>query len=236
MPVIRNTLLSLLSASATAAFAFTAAADPAWPMLFREAALPALPEQAPSVSYKVELVDLDDTEAGSLEYSISAPAEQTPIVTIHSFPSDTDEDDKQEFEEELNAEADGDIWCDDHNENVGGPITLVSENDTEAVYSFPANPKNADDKQERKMLERSIVTVTIDKSTKEVSHFSYELTEPFKPVIVAKINTFKMEGTCASHPAGRPVISTVKITVAGKAMGKTFSQTQVQTYSDIQIN
>ena len=236
MPNTRTKLILLSAITVGCLIPATAIADPSWPDLFKEAAIPNQTAELVSMSYDVKAIQDDGEEKYTLKYKIEIPEATSPSVTVHEFPEGIDESDKKELLAELNEDIDGDIWCDDHKDNVGGPVTLVSEDDNEAIYTFPANPETAEDKVERKMLERSVVTITIDKAKKEVSKFHYELQKPFKPAVIAKINEFTMEGSCTSHEFGRPVISDVIVTIAGKAMGQSFNQNTFQTFSGIQIN
>ncbi len=236
MSAKRANLILLSAVSAACLIPTTALADPSWPELFREAAIPNETSQLTSMSYDVQATQADGEEQHVLKYKINIPAEAKPSVTVNEYPAGIDESDKKELLEDLQADIDGDIWCDDHKDNVGGPVTLVSENDKEAIYTFPANPESAEDKVERKMLERSVVTITVDKARKEVSKFQYDLQKPFKPAVIAKINEFTMEGSCTSHEFGRPVLSDVTVRVAGKAMGQSFNQSTVQSFTSIQIN
>ncbi|MFC7291175.1 hypothetical protein [Hirschia litorea] len=229
----RARFLSILLPAFGLAMPLSANADPTWPHLFKEAALPKSDATPAKVSYQSEIIQVDDEEWGKLVYQIENSAETGIKVRVETFPT---EGDQADIEEELNEDQDGEIWCDDYNEIIGGPVELVSETDSEAIFSFNANADSAEDKQERKILGKTRITVNVDKSLKEITQFKYELTESVKPMMVAKIDTFELVGTCASHENGRPIVTKVATKITGRAMGQSFGQNSLQTFKNFTVS
>ncbi len=222
-------VLAMLVMSAGAAQADNAS----WPDLFREAAIPKA-NDAP-VAYDVEVSFGEASENGEeqrrLVYSVMAPLEGNRTVDLTSFPDNMDRD---EILEDL-ADPDGDIWCDDYRDIVGGDVVLRSETDQTATFAFPANPDSAEDRQERKIMKKVQITVEVDKATKRVLNFHYALTEPVKPMVVAKVKTFEINGQCNADAGERPVVTSVEMKVSGSAMGQSFDQRTLQTHSNVRL-
>lgn len=229
----RASFLSILLPAFGLAMPLSAKADPTWPQLFKEAALPKNDATPAKVSYQSEIIQVDDQEWGKLVYQIENSAETGIKLSIETFPT---EGDQADIEEELNEDQDGEIWCDDYNEIIGGPVELVSETDSEAIFSFNANANSTSDKNQKKILEKTRITVNIDKALKEITKFNYTLTEPVKPMMVAKVNSFELQGTCLSHPNGRPIVTQIATQMSGQAMGKSFGQNSLQTFSNFIIS
>ncbi len=232
--MLSKTKLATLIISTGAMFASPIAnADPSWPDLFREAALPKTSSVPSLVSYDVEIIQKEDDEWGKLKYNVESRPETDIQITVDSYPTKAKQD---EVKNDLLAKEELDIWCDNHDSVVGGNVELVSETETEAQFSFPVNVEKYLDKREKKMMEKTVVTVTIDKDIKEVTRFEYSLTSPFKPAVVAKVTKFELMGTCKSHASGRPIVEQISISLEGKAMGQSFSQNTLQTFSDVSID
>ncbi len=198
-----------------------------WPALFREAALPKGDDF--SIQFETRIEDQKDSEWGHLRYLATYTPGAGRDITILHLPTDAKYDQmKKNLEQNENG-----IWCDDYTDVVGGPVELVSETTEEAVFSFPANPKAAFDKYQKKVWEKTRVTLNIDKAKGVVKTFSYKLEEPVKPVIVAKVTQMEISGRCEAQVDGRPVVTHIETTVLGSAMGNTIDQSRIQTISEI---
>ncbi len=225
----RIKLFPLLALSSACVFVQAANADATWPELFKQAATPKADFAPLNVSYVTEITQIGDEDWGKLTYKTNNSPQTGIVIDVDTYPN---KGDKEDIVSELSSDEDADIWCDDYQDIVGGPVELVSETDAHAIYSFAANAETADDKQEKKILSKTKVTVTVDKQLKEITSFNYMLTEPVKPMMIAKINTFQLEGHCASHDIGRPIVTQISTKVSGKAMGQSFDQDSLKTFTD----
>ncbi len=228
----RIKLIPLLALSSACVFGQIANADASWPELFKEAAIPKADVTPLSVSYVTEITQIGDGDWGKLTYKTKSHPQTGITIDVETYPN---KGDKEDIISELSSDEDADIWCDDYQDIVGGPVELESETDAYAIYSFAANAETAEDKQEKKILSKTKVTVIVDKQLKEVTSFNYVLTEPVKPMMIAKINTFDLEGRCTSHDNGRPIVTQISTKVSGKAMGQSFDQDSLQIFTNFSI-
>lgn len=205
-----------------------------WPALFREAALPKADDAG--VAFDVEILtqsanDEDESGEQRIAYSVTAPIGSRRLIDLTELPDDMDRD---EFIEDV-EDPDSDIWCDDYKDVVGGEVVLREETDSTAIYAFPVNPDAADDKQERKIMKKVEVTVEVDKAEKRILNFAYRLTEPVKPMVVAKVRTFELIGQCAAGIGARPHVASIMTKVAGSALGQSFDSITHQTISNVRL-
>ena len=77
---------------------------------------------------------------------------------------------------------------------------------------------------EKKMMKKLKGTVTLDKSDGSVLAFNMKLPKPYKPAMVAKINSFEMDATCARAPDGRTFVEAFDFKIAGSAMMQSFDE------------
>lgn len=134
-------------------------------------------------------------------------------------------DEFQEGIEEMDAEADGDIWCTDFAEMVPTNAQATTQDDASVTYEFTPVAGADADKTEQKMMKKMNGTVTLDKSDGAVLAFSMSLPKPYKPAIVAKINRFQMDASCSRAPDGRTYIASFDFDIAGSAMMQDFDET-----------
>ena len=127
----------------------------------------------------------------------------------------------KEFEDnirDMEAETDGDIWCTSFAEMVPETAELVSSDDAAATYTFVPVPEADADGMEKKMMKKITGIVTLDAEDGAVLDFKMRLPKPYKPAMVAKINVFEMNASCARAPDGRTYVEDFSIEIAGSAM------------------
>ena len=191
-----------------------AAADPILEMMR------SLSKDGPIYSYEMTYQDAEFTARGTIDPS--QPEGQRISVTDPD-PSEWS-DDFRDGLEEMDAETDGDIWCADFAEMVPDNATRTSETDTSAIYAFTPQPEADADNTEKKMMKKLDGTVTLDKSDGSVLAFNMVLPAPYKPAIVAKINAFEMDATCARAPDGRTFVESFNFAIEGSAMMQSFNE------------
>ena len=192
-----------------------------WPDLFAKA-VAAKPGQTEVFSYETANIDGEGKE--SFRYRFDP--DKTPRFEVLSAGGEFDEKRREERLKQLEEEG-GDIWCDDMADRVKGDVRTISETPDAVTFAFTPTDPEADD-TERKMIERTEATITVDRATQTITDFSYTLLKPFKPVIVAKVHSFELKANCEPAPNGRPYFRTLTIDVDVSALGKRQQQTNVQ--------
>src|SRR6056297_2088387 len=145
-------------------------------------------------------------------------------LELVSPSDDTLSDDFRDSLEEIDAEANGDIWCADFAEMVPEDASKTEENDTSVTYTFTPIPEADADKNEQKMIKQLDGVVTVDKSDGAVLAFNMTLPKPYKPALVAKIDSFKLAATCDRAPDGRTYVERFNFDIAGSAMMQSFEE------------
>ena len=154
---------------------------------------------------------------------VDPSAEEGKRITV---TSPAPEDWPEEFAEglaEMDKDVDGNIWCSQFADTIPASATLQEETGTTARYTFTPIPDPADE-NDAKIMKHIQGTVVID--TREPAILSYQLTapKPFKPAVVAKIETFDMRVSCARAPDGRTYVQDMSVHVAGSAMMQSFEE------------
>lgn len=207
----RTLALGALASSAV----LTAAADPVLDMM-RSASI-----EGPVYAYEMTYTGEGVVASGKVDPS--QPEGQR--IQIYS-PSEDDL--SKEFKaglKEMDADADGDIWCTEFAEMVPSNATQTEQDETTVTYAFTPEPGDDADKTERKMMKQLNGTVTLSKSDGAVLAYNMVLPKPYKPAMVAKINRFEMAAACNRAPDGRTYIEQFKFDIAGSAMMQSFDET-----------
>ena len=193
-----------------------------WPDLFAKA-VAAKPNQTETFSYETVNVDGEGKELFRYRFD----PQKSPRFEIVSASEEGNEKRRAERMKRLEEEGD-DIWCDDMADRVKGDVRTVKETPKAVTYAFTPTDPDADD-MERKMIERTEATVTVDRATQTITDFTYTLLEPFKPVFVARVHSFDLKAKCVPAPNGRPYFKTLTIDVDVSALGKRQQQKNTQT-------
>ena len=146
-------------------------------------------------------------------------------VTIYSPAKEDWPKDFEKGLKEIDADADGDIWCAGMMEGVPETAELVSNEDGIARYAF--QPK-ADDKSDEKFMKHLTGTIDIDTSDGAVLGFSMASIKAFKPNVMVKIKSFQMSAACERAPDGRTYAAEVETRVSGSAAMQSFEDGNVR--------
>ncbi len=202
--------LSILAAGLT----LPAAADPVLDMMRN------LSKDGPVYAYEMTYSEADIVAAGTIDPS---QPEGERIQVTSPAESEWTEDFREGLDE-MEAETDGDIWCADFAEMVPNKVSALDESETTVTYAFTPQPEADADGMEKKMMKKLNGTVTLDKSDGSVLAFNMKLPKPYKPAIVAKIENFEMDATCARAPDGRTFVESFDFKIAGSAMMQKFDE------------
>ena len=176
--------------------------------------------------YAYEMI-YDDGEVRATG-EIDATRPEGERVSVSSPAKDTWSDDFRESIAEMDAEADGDIWCQDIGEHVPETVELVEETAERATYVFRPRPEADADGTDKKFFRNLVGEITVDKTDPAILAFSMRAPKPFKPAFVAKIEAFELAITCARAPDGRTYVETMSTMIRGSAMGQKFDEGHVQ--------
>ena len=185
-----------------------------------EAAL-AAPTEGPSYRFDLK-VEGDDLKA---EAQVDPSLPEGERLTLISPAADTLEGDAAERYEQLRENTSGDkIWCSSFNENIPADAKMISESGEAAVYSF--TPLPGEDKESAKLYKHLTGRVTVSKQAPGILAFEMFAEKPFKPAMVAKIDSFRMKVNCAAAPDGRTYVRDMTMDVSGNAMMQPFNQSE----------
>lgn len=188
----------------------------------------AAPADGPLYMFDV-VVQNSDTEA-MIRVDPSRPEGER--LNVISPPQKDWTDDFRKLVKQMDADTDGDIWCQHFGENIPADAALVAESPTTATYTFKpqkgAKPDDLDDIY--KYLTGKVVVAKDNPAILSVEMVSEK---PFRPLPIAKIKSFKLNFDCARAPDGRTHISRVDVAINGSAMMKEFSEAEHQTISNL---
>tara|TARA_X000000950_G_scaffold243510_2_gene298844 strand:+ start:186780 stop:187472 length:693 start_codon:yes stop_codon:yes gene_type:complete len=202
-----------------------AQADESWPDLFREA-VGDFDGQDEAHRYDMSVVSGDGDML--FRYSFD-PMQATPL----QIEERSEEISEEDILEGL-SDDEGDIWCDGMQEQVLGNVALVSEDEATATFTYTPTTRPDADSMERQVVERTVATAVVDKATRQISSFSYHLPQSFKPIIVARVHTFDLNGTCVAGPSGRRFISEMTVSIDISAMGSRHTETTIQRVENVE--
>ena len=115
---------------------------------------------------------------------------------------------------QIDAEADGDIWCGSMLDAVQADAELVSNDNRVARYAFTPKPEG---KEDAKFMKHLSATIDIDQSDGSVLGFSMFSKKAFKPNFMVKVNSFRMDASCSRAPDGRMYAAEVETKVSASA-------------------
>lgn len=176
--------------------------------------------EGPAYAYDMNYDDGSIAAAGRVDPT--KPVGQRIVVT--SPPEAAWSDDFRNGLAEMDAETKGDIWCSDFAANIPGDAKRLAETPEHVSYVFTPEPDADADKNEKKVFKRLKATALIDATDGAVLSYRMSLPKPFKPMMVAKIDTFDMNVACARAPDGRTYVRRFELDIAGSAMMQAFDE------------
>ncbi len=135
--------------------------------------------------------------------------------------------------ERLQARTGGDIWCSRFMVNIPASARRISEAADRATYRFTPQPGPDEDGDIARAYRHLEGTAILDSATGHILNFTLIAPKPFKPAVVAKVDTFSMDVDCAAAPDGRTHIETFRLDLNGSAMMQAFSQTEARRVSNL---
>lgn len=195
---------------------------------------PAALAQTPSV-LAAALSPRQDTTTFAYEFTLSDTGSRPMSLRGRIDPSRpegqrveileaTGEDvDTEEIDERMEANADGDIWCDSMFSGADGAVTEQPAPAGQRAYAFTPMARPDAESDERKMFSRLSATAIVDQETGALKSSRAVLDKPWKPNIMAKISQFELSVECAMAPNGRAYAETINTKISGSALGQSFT-------------
>ncbi|MEO1661301.1 MAG: hypothetical protein AAFR51_09955 [Pseudomonadota bacterium] len=193
----------------------SAAADPVLEMMRSASA------DGPVYAYEMTYSGEDVVASGKVDPS--QPEGQR--IQLYSPSEDELSGDFKKGLKQMDAEADGDIWCTEFAQMVPTNAVQTGQDESSVTYAFTPQPGDDADKTRRKMMKQLNGTVTLAKSDGAVLAYNMVLPKPYKPAMVAKIERFEMSAACNRAPDGRTYVEQFEFDISGSAMMQTFEET-----------
>ena len=204
----------IIAALLATSIAPLATADPVLEMMRAASA------EGPIYAYDMTFDDGDLVAAGRVD-----PTQpEGSRIQVTSPPEAEWDDDFRKGLAAIEKETKGDIWCSEFAQNIPADAKLLAQTPDLASYTFTPNPDVDADKTEKKIFKKLNATATLDKMDGAILSFKMSLPKPFKPMMVAKINTFEMDVQCKRAPDGRTYIEDFSLALEGSAMMQAFDQ------------
>ena len=214
----------VFASSLCALGALSAAADP-----LLSQARANLEAEGPVYVYEMDYSDGEISASGKVDPS----QPEGERITIYS-------PDESEWSEEfrgaissLDSEVTGDIFCDDFAARIPDSAKRTQETDETVRYTFAPIPEEDADKMEQKIMKKLEASAVVAESDGQILSFNMVLPKPFKPAMVAKIETFSLDVQCLRAPDGRTYLETLQLDVTGSAMMQDFTQTMTRKITRI---
>ncbi len=179
----------------------------------------AAPTDGPAYRFDIKIDD--GTLKGEAQIDPTRPEGER--LTLVSPDPATLKGDAAETYAKLQARTSGEnLWCTSFTANIPADAKLISESGEAAVYSF--TPLASEDKDLEKVYKHLTGRVTVSKEKPAILAFEMFAEKPFKPAMVAKVDSFSLKADCTPAPDGRTYISAFALDVSGNAMMQPFSQ------------
>ncbi|MEM5516013.1 hypothetical protein WNY37_03560 [Henriciella sp. AS95] len=175
----------------------------------------------PLYAYEVDYFDGDVRTVGKID---PGQPEGSRISVYSPDESEWDED-FREMIESMDEGVDGDIFCDDFAAQIPDDAKRSGETEDGVRYAFTPLADADADGMERKVMKRMTASAVLSKEDGQVLSMQMSLPKPYKPSIVAKIETFTLDVSCARTPDGRTYLQDMQMKVSGSAMMQSFDQT-----------
>ena len=195
--------------------ALPAAADPLLDMVRT-----GVDADGPVYAYEMEYFDGEMRATGKIDPS----QQEGQRITVYT-PDETEQDeDFRKAIDAIDARVDGDIFCDDFAAQIPESARRIEENGDSVRFAFTPQPEADADKMQRKVMKKVEASALVAREDGQILDFRMSLPKPYKPAMVAKINTFQLDASCVRAPDGRTYLQDMQMNVSGSAMMQDFEQ------------
>lgn len=201
--------------------AFALAALPALADTPLETAL-AAPEDGPSYAFDLSIDDGDLKADTHIDPSRPEGERLTLVAPDAAELDETASERLQSLKQNMTGDN---IWCSRFSRNIPENAKLISESGEAAVYSFrPVGTE--EDGDMAKAYKHLSGRVTVSKNRPAILSYEMFSEKPFKPVLVAKVDSFSMKVNCDYAPDGRTYVKDMSLDLSGSAMMQHFAQSE----------
>lgn len=186
------------------------------------------PAKGPLYIFDVDYKDADNT----FRMTVDPTQPEGKRVTSFSPDPKTLKGDAAKRAKNLIEKTEGNVLCSEFAGNIPVNAKRAAETDQTATYTFTPLPGEEDGDMAKayKYLNGKAV---IDKATGAILSFEMVSPKAFKPMAVAKVDTFNFKAVCKAGPDGRTHIDTFRFDMSGSAMMQAFSQSETRKISNL---
>ncbi|MEM7494131.1 MAG: hypothetical protein AAF296_12175 [Pseudomonadota bacterium] len=174
----------------------------------------------PLYSYEMTLA-YDDVDLAAF---VDPSADEGERITVTSPTKENWPKDLEDDLVRMEANTDGDIWCKEFADVIPEDAVKTDETDTTATYAFTPLPEEDADNMERKVLKKVDAKITLAKDDGAVLAYKANLPKPYKPAMIAKVNTLNIDVSCERAPDGRTYVQSFDFALSGSAMMTDFDE------------
>lgn len=175
------------------------------------------------------------TENMQASFSVNPSEPEGRRVTLHSPPSSDRSSDVTKEMREFESAPMEEFWCSDFLSLVGPDVELISENDRDEVLAFTPRPSPDDDQGDRRFLSQMTARLTLEKATANVRGFEMWNRRTFKPVLIAKVTTFRLSARCAQSPDKRAFVAELESKIEGSIAFKRFKEHELRYITNLEL-
>lgn len=187
---------------------------------------------APVLPVAFEMSYTNNELTGRMRVDSSKPMGER--LELISPAVDTLDKDAKEKLKQLQKHTEGNVWCGTIADSIPSDAVVLRETPETVTYSYVPIP-DEDDKLMKRAAEYLQGTVTIRRNDPVVLSYSIIAPETFKPVVVAKIESFNMSVVCQPTSIGETAIETIAFDVSGSAMMKPIDETEQRSLGEITV-
>jgi hypothetical protein len=214
-------VVRLLACAAVIAFAATAAAQSAGPILLTQAVAAT---QAAKADYAFDF-ELNTSKANWRARFDPGSAPRLRLVA--PARNDLDNDQRRAFDR-MAQDFEGVSWCASEGMDRVADVRLLREDDASATYSFQPTRESVRGEQAQRFAERLRGEVTVLKATPDITRVRLFVPESFSPMPLVRLDALNIVITCQAAPNGRRYASETVTAIRGSAFGQAFDERSVQ--------
>jgi hypothetical protein len=225
--------MKALCAAAVFAAAIPASANTPVPELLKRALSPSGSTQLFAYDFDDFMDDRDGQRTVRGRIDPSRPRGDRVTITyfedLRKKPLDTAQIDKR-FEKD----ADGDIFCDTASrDDVANVVDKGATEDGARIFTFAPIPEPNEDPERRDLMKNMTAEAIVDEASGVLRSFTANLVKPRTMMVVAKVKSATFTADCAQLPNGRAYTTRTDFKAIATAMGKTYTQTNTLTISNV---
>ena len=154
-------------------------------------------------------------------------------ITVLEPPEETWSDDFRDDIEDLDEDSNGKIFCDEYARQIPDNAVPIDETATTVIYKFAPKPRPGK-KNDEKIMPHLTATAELDKSDGALLALRLWSEKPFKPIVIAKVDSFTLDLKCERAPDGRTYQAALDMAVKASAFFKGFDENVSQRITNLE--